>query len=131
MDGSRFDGLTMLIGGARNRRTVIRLLAGGFAAATGLAGAPSATAARICRDTGEICRKPGDCCSDSCAAPDATGRRRCSACPSADGYSEGDMVCASDLGFCTVTQGVMVYSACAPGTRCVESNGGVLCDWPS
>lgn len=132
MDSTRFDALTKRIGEARSRRTLLRAALGGMVAAAGLGRAGSGDAAGICREIGSICRKHGDCCSENCAAVDASGRRRCrGACPSPDGYQEGEMVCSSELGFCTKTAGEMVYRACAPGTVCRPFNGSILCDWPT
>jgi hypothetical protein len=79
VDGQRFDELTRLFAESRTRRSVLRGMFGLAGAAAGALGVRGADAAS-CRDLGDICRKPGDCCTGACGPKDAAGRQRC-VCP--------------------------------------------------
>ena len=78
MDSSRFDTLAKrLVGSSYARRSALR--AGAAALAARLGGASTAEAG-ICRPSGTICRKDGECCTARCSPSDASGRRRCGHC---------------------------------------------------
>ena len=83
MDGARFDDLTRALGAARSRRTALRALAGGLAAAvTGFARPGAAEAARCGRE-GEACgccQRGLTCAGGACCPNDRVcGGARCPA----------------------------------------------------
>lgn len=74
MDGNRFDDLTRSLTRQRSRRRLLRAL--GLAAGAGAVATVSLGCTLDCRSTGSVCRKPGECCSNTCVV-DATRRGRC------------------------------------------------------
>ena len=72
MDPRAFDGLTRKLASSASRRTaVLAAAAGMFASALALlpfrADAQVTTAAeQICRETHDVCRRDGQCCSQRC-----------------------------------------------------------------
>ena len=64
MDGTRFDGLTRALAGAKSRRGALALLAG--AAVAGTARQEAAEAINFCRLPGVACGSDDVCCSRKC-----------------------------------------------------------------
>jgi hypothetical protein len=101
MDGPTFDALTKTFTAGITRRRLTGLV-------TGLvAGVVTRTAsAAVGRPGGAVCRKHGDCASNVCLPPDATGRRYCQG--ALGGACAKGTDCAS--GFCV--NGICCNRAC-------------------
>src|SRR4051812_26292094 len=84
MEDAKFDALARRLAPGETRRSFAKRLGlVGVAAAVSLGRLESAEAAQ-CRVPGEICRKPGDCCSGDCGPVDSSGRRRCECTQNSD-----------------------------------------------
>ncbi len=75
MDSERFDLMIRQLGVATNRRSVLRLLAGGVLGLAGLG--PAGARATTCSNGHTLCNRPGHCCSGICLPRDRAGRRYC------------------------------------------------------
>jgi len=66
MDGTRFDGLTRALAGAKTRRGALAAAAAALAAGAGAARQDEAEAINICHLPGMECSNDTQCCSRSC-----------------------------------------------------------------
>ena len=82
MDGHRFDEMARTLASGASRRRVLKGLAGGALAFTGLR--PGPTEARKCRQSGKNCRSHADCCSEFCD----TTTYECAPAPPATGFCQ-------------------------------------------
>ena len=134
MDGNRFDELTRSFAGNASRRSVLKMLGSGIAA--GIAGVVSAAGVlgASCRNTGEICRKHGECCTNKCSVPDATGRSRCFCSTTPDCPAPANkclkVTCAAGKcvtsNACTSGQVCFQQACCTPNTDEATCEG--ICD---
>lgn len=77
MDGERFDLFAKILAGS-SRRTLLKIALGtALGGALGTVGIGDVGAAEKPRKIGQVCRKNGDCASDSCGSLDSRGRGRC------------------------------------------------------
>jgi hypothetical protein len=119
MDGSRFDALTRAAASTPSRRKLLGAALGGLAAAV----LGDRAEAAVKRGPGEICRKPGDCASGLCNAPDRTGRQYCGCTDPSQCPQPKD---ACHIATCTGTCGIAVNvgascddrNACTAGDTC-------------
>ncbi len=114
MDGQRFDELAKAFAGGITRRRTLKVLASGVAGVIAVTRRGDAEAA-LCRTAGQICRKPGDCCSNFCGPNDRTGRRKCDICPN-NGLVCGQTCCYGDV---TCLNGACCSNPCGEGSEAV------------
>ena len=97
MDGARFDDFTRALGAARSRRTALRALAGGLAAAvTGLS-RPGGGEAAKCGKEGEACgccQSGLSCTGGTCCPDDRVCNGAC--CPAGTACQDGACVRAGE-----------------------------------
>jgi hypothetical protein len=140
VDGQRFDSLVQALGTAPNRRKLIKVLAGTAAAGITKLITPSISGAAVCRAPGEICRKHGDCCTNSCGPKDTTGRQRCQCRTATDCPIPSNKclkatcsggVCGTTPVICTALDQCYVTGTCNPTTGLCSNppkSDGTACD---
>jgi len=78
MDGQRFDALARTLASGMTRRRGLKAFIGAVGgAALAAIGLDDADAKHVCRVAGQVCRKPGDCCSRFCGPANQYGRQYC------------------------------------------------------
>jgi hypothetical protein len=128
-----FDDLVFALGAASSRRSLLRLLGAGMAAALAQMGRPHGAAA-ACKADGSKCQRSEQCCSGACKGKRRKGK--CRATPEARGCQTDDPYATpcpertNDSQFCWVTLGGKPFCGtslqcfnCATNDACVQEFG--------